>query len=301
MNKIKIIALVTMLCFLFTTTAFAANWDAEPKNYDVKVFIDDKDSELTFPAGMGKPFIAKDRTFVPYRVMCEALGASVDWDNDTRKVTAAGNNNTVELFIGNPNYKVNGEARTMDVEPFILTAESRTYIPARYITEGLNYTIDFARGGKVMYIVSFTKGQTEAERKAVLQELVNLEKPQTGQWGSKYNKLSPEKAAELKAMPISKISDLPMGDPGVNTFNCATDGYNEILERMPLQSNQAFYSDKNVMYVNPGGMITIRGVLQTQNSDSSVKEQIVDVSAFYGATGWGKVVFHDLATDEIWT
>lgn len=176
MKKLKIITLVTLLCFICTIPAIAAgNWDSITKHYNIKVFINDKDHELEFPPDMGKPFIAKDRTFVPYRIMCEALGANVDWDGDARKVTATGNGNTVELFIGNPNYKVNGTQKTMDVEPFILSAESRTYIPARYITEGLNYTIDFAQGGRVMYIVSFTKGQGEAERKAVLDELVKLE------------------------------------------------------------------------------------------------------------------------------
>ena len=183
MNKIKIIGLITLLCFVCTVPAFAAvNWDNEPKNYDVRVFIDSKDNEVTFPADMGKPFITKDRTFVPYRILAEKLGAAVDWDNAQRKVTAKGNNNTVELFIGNQSYKVNGATQTMDVEPFILTAESRTYIPARYLVEGLDYQIDFAQDGKAMYIVSFTKGQTEAERKAVLDEVKNLntQKPDPG-------------------------------------------------------------------------------------------------------------------------
>jgi len=182
LKKLKIITLVTLLCFICTIPAIAAgNWDSITKHYNIKVFINDKDHELEFPPDMGKPFIAKDRTFVPYRIMCEALGANVDWDGDARKVTATGNGNTVELFIGNPNYKVNGTQKTMDVEPFILSAESRTYIPARYITEGLNYTIDFAQGGRVMYIVSFTKGQGEAERKAVLDELVKLEPTAPGE------------------------------------------------------------------------------------------------------------------------
>ncbi len=183
MNKIKIIGLLTLLCFVCTVPAFAAvNWDNEPKNYDVRVFIDSKDNEVTFPADMGKPFIAKDRTFVPYRILAEKLGAAVDWDNAQRKVTAKGNNNTVELFIGNQSYKVNGAAKVMDVEPFILSAESRTYIPARYLVEGLDYQIDFAQDGKAMYIVSFTKGQAEAERKAVLDEVKNLntQKPDPG-------------------------------------------------------------------------------------------------------------------------
>ncbi len=179
MKKIKIVALITLLCFICTIPAFAAtDWGKEPKNYDVRVFVDNKDNELIFPAGMGKPFIAQGRTFVPYRIMCEALGAEVDWNSNARKVTAVGNGNTVELTIGKKAYKVNNISKTMDVEPFILRNEGRTYIPARHVTEGLDYTIDYARGGTIMFICSFTQGQSEAEMKAILQEIVKAnEKP----------------------------------------------------------------------------------------------------------------------------
>ncbi|NLB88061.1 MAG: hypothetical protein GX790_02360 [Syntrophomonadaceae bacterium] len=159
------------------------NYDLVQKNYDVRFFVDSADNEIKFTAETGRPFIALDRTFVPYRIMAEALGAKVDWDGEARKVTATGNNNKVELFIGNQTYKVNGKNKIMDVEPFILSAEGRTYIPARYLTEGLNYTIDFAQDGKVMYIVSFTKGQDEDQRKAVLDEIVkkNQQPPTQGE------------------------------------------------------------------------------------------------------------------------
>lgn len=170
------------------------NYDQVAKNYEVKVYVDSQDNQINFTNDSGRPFIALNRTFVPYRIMSEALGAKVDWTESERKVTASGNDQTVELFIGNPQYKVNGEKRQMDVEPFILTSEGRTYIPARYLTEGLNYTIDFAQDGKVMYIVSFTQGQTEAERKAVLDEIVNKGevKPNPGVGEIKGGKLTDE-------------------------------------------------------------------------------------------------------------
>ncbi|HHV16159.1 MAG TPA: hypothetical protein GXX58_06240, partial [Gelria sp.] len=46
MKKIKIVALITLLCFICTIPAFAAtDWGKEPKNYDVRVFVDNKDNE----------------------------------------------------------------------------------------------------------------------------------------------------------------------------------------------------------------------------------------------------------------
>lgn len=188
------------------------NYDLVQKNYDVRVFVNSADNEIKFTAETGRPFIALDRTFVPYRIMAEALGAKVDWDGEARKVTATGNNNKVELFIGNQTYKVNGKNKLMDVEPFILSAEGRTYIPARYLTEGLNYTIDFAQDGKVMYIVSFTKGQDEAQRKAVLDEIVkkNQQPPTQGEIKSigeiKNGKLTEEQARQLQRNIESKFT-----------------------------------------------------------------------------------------------
>ena len=188
MKRIKIITLITLLCVIFTIPAFAAvDWDKESKNYEVRIYLDTKDNELQFPSGMGKPFIAQGRTFVPYRIMSEALGAKVDWDGNARKVTAEGNNSKVELFIGNSKYRVNGVVKKMDVEPFILKAEGRTYIPARYLTEGLNYKIDFEQDGRLMFICSFTKGQSESEMKAILKEIVEdnkVEQPVAQQRGS---------------------------------------------------------------------------------------------------------------------
>lgn len=177
----------------------ATDWNTVTKSYNVKVFIDSTDNELTFAQDTGKPFIALDRTFVPYRVLGEALGATISWDNDTKKVTAVGNGNKVELFIGNKDYKVNDVSRTMDVEPFILASEGRTYIPARYITEGLNYYIDFTQKDGQMYVIAFTKGQNEAERKELLQELVAKE---------------PTEEQKPTVIPVNSNQGLKQGDEG---------------------------------------------------------------------------------------
>lgn len=160
---------------MYNSEALAATVDYNKvqKTYNVKVFIDSAENEIQFTKDSGKPFIALNRTFIPYRVMGEALGAKVDWDNNLRKVTATGNNNKVEMYIGHKTYGVNGNVKQMDVEPFILASEGRTYIPARYITEGLNYTIDFTQADGKMYIVAFTQGQSETEIKAILQDVAN--------------------------------------------------------------------------------------------------------------------------------
>ena len=159
---------------MYNSEALAATVDYNKvqKTYNVKVFMDSYENEIKFTKSSGRPFIALNRTFVPYRVIGEALGAKVDWDESLRKVTATGNGNKVEMYIGHKTYGVNGEVKQMDVEPFILASEGRTYIPARYVAEGLSYKIDFAQKDGQMYVMIFTKGQTDAEIQELLKELV---------------------------------------------------------------------------------------------------------------------------------
>ena len=191
---IPLLTFVFLLSGSFSTSINPAeasqDYNIISKTYNVRVFIDTSNNELTFTKDSGKPFIALNRTFIPYRVMGEALGAKVDWDNNLRKVTATGNNNKVEMYIGHKTYGVNGNVKQMDVEPFILASEGRTYIPARYITEGLNYKIDFTQADGKMYIVAFTQGQSETEIKAILQDVAN------GVSSAKSTPVTPTKSAK---------------------------------------------------------------------------------------------------------
>lgn len=100
------------------------------------------------------------------------MGASVDWIDSERKVKAQNEKNTVEMVIDNKNYKMNGKTKQMEVEPFILAGEDRTYVPARFLTEGLGYTIEFKQGGRVMYICSFTKNQNKEDIDKIMNEIV---------------------------------------------------------------------------------------------------------------------------------
>ena len=85
------------------------------------------------------PYVAKDRTFVPFRALGEVLGAEVEWDNDARTVTYVLGDNTIVMTIDSTTYTVNGEEKTMDVAPEI-TGE-RTYVPVRFVGEALGFKV----------------------------------------------------------------------------------------------------------------------------------------------------------------
>ena len=85
------------------------------------------------------PYVAKDRTFVPFRALGEAIGAEVEWDNDARTVTYTLGKTEVVMTIGETTYTVNGEEKTMDVAPEI--TNDRTYVPVRFVGEALGFKV----------------------------------------------------------------------------------------------------------------------------------------------------------------
>lgn len=85
------------------------------------------------------PYVANDRTYVPFRALGEALGAEVVWDNDARTVTYTLGKTEVVMTIGETTYTVNGEEKTMDVAPEI--SGERTYVPVRFVGEALGFKV----------------------------------------------------------------------------------------------------------------------------------------------------------------
>ena len=79
------------------------------------------------------PVIENGRTLVPLRVIFEAMGASVDWDEPTQTVTASRGERTIVLTLGNPAAKINGEVYILDVPP--KSVNGRTLVPVRFVAE----------------------------------------------------------------------------------------------------------------------------------------------------------------------
>ena len=85
------------------------------------------------------PVIENNRTFVPFRALAEAFGATVAFDEATQAVTAELNGTTVVMTIGSAEYTVNGVAKTADVAPFI--NGSRTMVPVRFVAQAFGITV----------------------------------------------------------------------------------------------------------------------------------------------------------------
>lgn len=96
------------------------------------------------------PFIDNDRTLVPIRVISENLGYSVNWDNQTRKVTVKNNDKSIELTIGRKDVNVNGNKSSIDVAPMI--KNERTFVPLRFISESFDNDVNWDNNTRTVKI-----------------------------------------------------------------------------------------------------------------------------------------------------
>ena len=99
------------------------------------------------------PIVENGRTFVPFRALAEAFGATVAFDEATQAVTAELNGTKVVMTIGSAEYTVNGEVKTADVAPFI--NGSRTMVPVRFVAEafGINVTPVYGDNGATVDVL----------------------------------------------------------------------------------------------------------------------------------------------------
>jgi hypothetical protein len=86
------------------------------------------------------PIIEDGRTLVPLRTIFEALGATVEWDNDTQTVSAVKAGNEVKLVIGGQAYK-NGSPVSLDVPARIISG--RTLAPLRFVSEAMGCAVEW--------------------------------------------------------------------------------------------------------------------------------------------------------------
>lgn len=90
-----------------------------------------------------------NRILLPIRIVAENLGARIEWNSKKGKVTIIDAENTIELFMGQKNAKINGEKFDLDVAPKIFN--NSTYVPMRFVAEALNAKIDYFNGKDITH------------------------------------------------------------------------------------------------------------------------------------------------------
>ena len=115
-----------------------------------EVFVGYNRLNVDFEPYGQKPVIVDGRTLVPLRAIFEAMGAEVDWDGESQKVTATRDGITINLNIGSNELVVNGETVELDVPAQLIN--NTTMVPVRAIAESFNCEVDWNDGARRVYI-----------------------------------------------------------------------------------------------------------------------------------------------------
>ncbi len=115
----------------------------------ISVTVDGKG--VNFPDA--KPFIdGNGRTLIPVRFVTEALGAKVEWKAEVKEVYITKDTVKISLRINDRDIVVNNEIKTMDTKAII--KDDRTFVPIRYVAEGLGAKVGWNDGTKTVIITT---------------------------------------------------------------------------------------------------------------------------------------------------
>ncbi len=117
------------------------------QNQDITVIIDEQQQSFS-----PSPIINNDRTLVPMRPFFEALGAQVDWDNQSKTVVGTRDAVVVKLTINQTAAFVNEKQVNLVTPGQII--DGSTYIPLRFVGEALGDEVAWDGTNKTITITS---------------------------------------------------------------------------------------------------------------------------------------------------
>lgn len=134
----KIISILLLL-LMPITTAFSAD--------SATILLDG--GKLDFPV---EPFITEGTTFVPMRAIFEALGAEIEWNDETRTVTSIKDGTEINITIGSTLAYKNGEEQILPAPPVIV--DDFTMVPLRFVSESFGCSVDWDGDTRTVTIIS---------------------------------------------------------------------------------------------------------------------------------------------------
>ena len=131
--------------FFETENVQNARLSLEKEKYELKIGSNEiaiyKGEEKTVKEIDVAPFIVDGTTMIPLRGLFEEMGATVSWNGDEEKIGVQSGDTELLFQIENTRVFVNGVRYGVIVAPRIVN--SRTFIPLRFVSENLGYTVSW--------------------------------------------------------------------------------------------------------------------------------------------------------------
>ncbi len=160
-NKIfyKLLMVIISIAMVLSSTsvyAVRSNGVYEQSISDITVTLNGQSISFDQP-----PIIIDDRTLVPLRAIFEAMGATVNWYQDTMTVVSRRGGITVSLQLGYNIMYVNDKEVMLDVPPKILN--NRTLVPVRAISEAFGADVDWDNSSRTVIITMAPSGGSNVQ------------------------------------------------------------------------------------------------------------------------------------------
>ncbi len=148
MKRILSLVLAAIMMFSLVSVVNAEEQDVEIafKVGDSTLLINGKEVTVETPYVVGA-----GTTLVPVRVITEAFGVKVGWNNDTKEVTLEYPDVNVVLQIGNKNATVNDHTEVLPEAP-VLSPNGVTMVPLRFLSETFGAEVGYDNETKAITV-----------------------------------------------------------------------------------------------------------------------------------------------------
>lgn len=242
---------------------------------------------ITFPANDAQPQIISNRTYVPIRATCDALGLAIDWNSKTETLTFTRAGMVISHTMRSKIVYVNGEARNFDTPS--INRNNRTLMPIRMLGESIGATVDWNNDTRSVHITTTATTPTTP----------------VGQDSVKINSLTSNETAvaadatvTLKAQAssstdkvkfvnssngqvISEVSEYSSNSDGTRTFETKVKCTNDTDEQAVLTVNAipgtsaGVYTDTSEAIKNVSIIIASKNEKEEEDDDDSSTEKVV--------------------------
>ena len=155
MTKKRKLTLVMILCLMFVPFSSYAQG---PKA--ITVYINGLNQNASQYGVEEIAPVRKGRTFLPLEQLEQSLSYSVTVDSDKQSVLIKKDGVQVAMKLGEKNYRVQKETKTMDVAPF--SEKDKIYVPARFVQEAFGAKVEWDGKNRVV-IIAGNRGEEESK------------------------------------------------------------------------------------------------------------------------------------------